>query len=696
MPASRYYGRQSVALLTGVGARLAEKLQRLNIFLVRDLWLHMPLRYENRSKITAVKDLMPGQKALIFGRLIHAQSFRTKKASMVLTLADQTGVVYLYFYHFTPAQQKLYPLGCKLTAYAEVRKGRRGYELHHPDLTLITENRLPLLPAHFIPVYPTTAGLHQRVLYKLIKQALLLMSDAYPQHSLLDIPSLSSMPISLAKALHYLHGPPLAADLNLLRSRRHVMQLRMVYEELLAQRLSLHSMRKKQQDNSAPPLTKCTKVKNLLYAFISDLPFQLTASQYKVFQEISADMVKNIPMLRLLQGDVGSGKTVVAALAALQAIGHGYQVALMVPTEVLATQHAAHFDQWFSVLGIKTAVLLGKQGKKQKRLLQGALVDGSLDFVIGTHALFQDQVQFKQLGLVMIDEQHKFGVHQRLALMHANSSGGQPHQLVMTATPIPRTLAMTYYTDFDISVINGLPKGRKPIQTIITDKRKKPELINSIAAYCYSGRQVYWVSPFIEASETMQVSAATSVYTELTEALPDLSVGLIHGNLSSEKKQYVMSNFQKGDIDILVATTVIEVGVDVPNANIMIIDNAERLGLAQLHQLRGRIGRGSEQATCILLYQTPLSGLARKRLRIMRQYRSGFKIAEIDLNMRGAGEISGTRQTGAAGFYITDLVIHADIVSQIGNLTEKLIINEREKNTMLDFWVYKEKMYHLV
>ena len=619
-----YYGLVPINTLSGVGPKLAAKLKRLQLLYIRDLWLHFPLRYEDHSRITSIADLSSGRKVLVYGQLVSYQQLNTKKPSVLLGLSDSTGIVYLRFYHFSPAQQRLYPIGCKLTAYAEVRLGshlgKGGYELYHPQLNLVPHGCKPSLSSRLTPVYPTTEGLYQNVLRKFVKAALHYLSAAYsektyPKDIDLGLPQhITKQPVSLADALLYLHNPPLDADLAALAAQSHPMQVRVAFEELLAHRLGLYALRKKQRQYQSPCLTRDSQADLLIDRFIHDLPFQLTAGQQKVFKAISADLAQSKPMLRLLQGDVGSGKTVVAALAALQAVSKGYQVALMTPTEVLATQHGTQFERWFADMKIKTGLLLGKFTKKQKQQCYNLLANGSLDLVVGTHALFQDQVKFKQLGLVIIDEQHKFGVHQRLALAGRNagdqlgqddsqaSDSIRSHQLVMTATPIPRTLAMTHYADLDISVINQLPQGRQPIKTSIIKQTNRAALMPKVMAYCQAGHQVYWVCPFIDESEVLQASAATTLHQELIAVLPGLNIGLIHGSLSAQEKLEIMGAFKAGEIQILVATTVIEVGIDVPNANMMMIESAERLGLAQLHQLRGRIGRGTMSAYCILLY----------------------------------------------------------------------------------------------
>ena len=726
MPESYYYGLVPISTLSGVGPKLAAKLKRLQLIYMRDLWLHFPLRYEDHSRITPMADLSPGtgSKVLVYGELVSCQEIRGKKPGTLLGLSDSTGIVYLRFYHFSPAQQRLYPIGCKLTAYAEVREGKMGYELYHPQLNLIPHGRKPSLPACLTPVYPTTEGLYQNVLRKFVKQALHYLSatcpeTVYPKDSYLELPQhlikpLTKPPVervTLADALLYLHNPPLNADLGALAAQRHPMQVRVAFEEFLAHRLGLYTLRKKQRQYESPCLERDSQADLLINRFIHTLPFELTASQKKVFKAISADLAQSKPMLRLLQGDVGSGKTVVAALAALQAISKGYQLALMAPTEVLATQHGMQFERWFTNLEIKTGLLLGKFSKKQKRQCYSLLADGSLDLVVGTHALFQDQVKFKKLGLVIIDEQHKFGVHQRLALAGRNVadqseqddkqalSDIRPHQLVMTATPIPRTLAMTHYADLDISVIDQLPQGRQPIKTSIIKQANRAALIPKVMAYCQTGqpgqtkRQVYWVCPLIEESEVLQASAATSLHRELIAALPGLNIGLIHGSLSAQQKLEVMGEFKMGKIQILVATTVIEVGIDVPNANMMMIESAERLGLAQLHQLRGRIGRGiistHGPAHCVLLYQTPLSPVAKERLSIMRKHTSGFAIAELDLKIRGAGEILGAKQTGQVRFHIADLAIHQDLLPEVKDFANHLINTHKHAQikSILNFWL---------
>jgi ATP-dependent DNA helicase RecG len=584
----------------------------------------------------------------------------------------------LRFFFFYQAQQQGLQPGTKLRCFGEVRRGKSGLEMYHPEYQLLIQAQPPALAETLTPIYPATEGVTQQRIRDLCGQALKLLE----QHSIEDwLPAElanSHSNYSLVDALHLLHNPPPGTAINLLAEGEHPAQQRLASEELIAHHLSLLRLRQKIQHQAAPALLPDQTAAD---RFLAQLPFTLTGAQQRVVSDISADISQPIPMLRLIQGDVGSGKTVVAALAAVQAVANGMQAALMAPTEILAEQHRVNFETWLAPLGIRIAWLTGKLKGKAREVQLAAIADGSAQIVIGTHALFQEAVTFHNLGLTIIDEQHRFGVHQRLALRkkgavidaEIDEEGSTPHQLIMTATPIPRTLAMSAYADLDCSVIDELPPGRKPIETVVLNELRRNDVIERVRASCQDGRQAYWVCTLIEESDVLEAQAAEATAQELQLLLSELSVGLIHGRLKPKEKVQMMQAFKAGEINLLVATTVIEVGVDVPNASLMIIENSERLGLSQLHQLRGRVGRGSQSSHCVLLYSAPLSGNGAARLKIMRETNDGFKIAEKDLEIRGPGEVLGTRQTGDMQFRIADLQRDAHLLPEVKRMAIVLL-----------------------
>ena len=653
--------------LRGVGPKMAEKLAQLGIQRVRDLLFHLPLRYQDRTRITPIGALRPGTDAVVEGEIRAADISFGRRRSLVCRLQDGSGTLTLRFFHFSAAQKNGLAPGTRLRCYGEVRRGASGLEFYHPEYRRQNEDQNPPVEACLTPIYPSTAGVSQPVWRKLCGQALALLSN----HALPDLlPSDSDGNISLAQALDFLHAPPPDAPQELIRRGRHPAQLRLVLEELVAHNLSLEKLRRQQRSLGAPDMRAG---KTATTEFIAKLNFRLTAAQTRVVNEISADLASRLPMLRLVQGDVGSGKTVVAACAALQAIRSGYQVAIMAPTEILAEQHWQEFQRWFEPLGITMVWLTGRlKGKARKEILQ-QLARGDASLAVGTHALFQEDVSFDRLGLVIVDEQHRFGVHQRLTLTDkASERHGRPHQLVMTATPIPRTLAMVAYADLDCSVIDELPPGRKPVQTVLIDSGRRQQVVQRVLAACAEGRQAYWVCTLIDESDVLQCQAAEATCEELKQLLPELAIGLVHGRLKPAEKAGVMAAFKAGECQLLVATTVIEVGVDVANASLMIIENPERLGLAQLHQLRGRVGRGSTASHCVLLYQSPLGEQSRARLGAMRASSDGFYIAERDLELRGPGEVLGTRQTGLMEFRLADIQLHGDLLPEVQRIAQRL------------------------
>lgn len=650
--------------LRGVGPKLAQKLADYGVQSVEDLLFHLPLRYQDRTRITPIAALQMNSEAVIEGEIRAADIVFGRRRSLVARLQDGSGTITLRFFHFSAAQKNKLSPGSRIRCFGSVRRGSSGLEMFHPEYSHC-ESAEPVVEERLTAIYPSTTGISQKQWRSLCAQALTLLARNAPTDLL---PAQYNYGFSLIEALDYLHKPPPDAALGLLQEGRHPAQLRLAMEELVAHHLALLRLRSQQQSVESPALPQCPESHQ---ALLKALPFQPTAAQQRVIAEISQDMTQSKAMLRLLQGDVGSGKTLVAASAALQAISNGYQVAVMAPTEILAEQHRQNFSSWLAPLAISPAVLTGRlKGKSREALLQ-QLASGDIQLVIGTHALFQSDVQFNKLGLVVVDEQHRFGVHQRLSLTEkATARSGRPHQLVMTATPIPRTLSMVAYADLDCSIIDQLPPGRQAVSTALIDAARRQQVIERIASACASGRQAYWVCTLVEESDVLQAQAAESTAAELREALPHLGIGLIHGRLPSKEKEAVMQAFKSGELALLVATTVIEVGVDVPNASLMIIENPERLGLAQLHQLRGRVGRGDTASHCVLLYQSPLSANGRERLSAMRESNDGFYIAEKDLALRGPGEVLGTRQTGDISFRIANLELHADLLEQaqtIGN-----------------------------
>ncbi len=667
----------------GVGPATGQKLMRLNIHTAMDALLHLPVRYEDRTRVTALKDVQPAATVLIEGRIIHVREPSRgagRRGQTQVALAPLTaqlehvfahGNVSLVFFHSTAAQLSQLQPGSVVRAWGDVRMGHNGLELVHPEYSVRNHAaNLPPLPAALTPIYASTDGLTQARLRMVIAQALQLLVQAASDDIDLLLASQSPQLPSFAEAMRILHTPPTDVDVLALVNGTHCARQRLAMEELLIQQALLLQARATARSASAPACAAVRDSSSLFTALRSALPFPLTNAQTRVCAEIDADLAGASPMLRLLQGDVGSGKTAVAALASARAVENGQQVALMVPTEVLATQHLATFEQWFAPLGVRCEMFVGRQGRKQRT----ALADGTINIAIGTQALIQNGVEFAQLGLVIIDEQHRFGVRQRL-MLNAKSrvDGLAPHQLVLTATPIPRTLAQTAYADLDLSIIDERPRGRKPIQTISLPHTRREEVIARVAANLRSGAQAYWVCPLIENSEHISAAAAEESVAMLRAALPDLEIGLMHGRLSSAEKALAMARFKAGESQLLVATTVIEVGVDVPNANLMVIENSERLGLAQLHQLRGRVGRGDRPSHCVLLYQSPLAAHARARLAALRVSNDGFRLAEQDLALRGPGEILGTRQTGDIHLRAADLIRDAQLLPGVQRIAAALV-----------------------
>jgi ATP-dependent DNA helicase RecG len=667
---SRPVTRDGLTSLRGVGPALAERLAKLNISQPTDLLFLLPQRYEDRTQLTPLGSLRPGQKTVVEGEVALAEVVYRGRRSLLVRIADGTGQITLRFFYFSRKQQQSFSRGQRLRCYGEVRSGPSGLEIIHPEYRKLAAGEEPRLEDRLTPIYPTTEGLQQFRLRGLIDQALALylptVADWLPEDSLagLDLPGLPD-------AIEYLHRPPREADLTQLLAGTHPSQRRLALEELLAQHLSLRKIREESRKETAIPLPAATELRD---RFIAQLPFELTGDQSKTLDAVESDLANTHPMMRLIQGDVGCGKTVVAAAAALTAIAKGHQVAVMAPTELLAEQHRDSFAAWLVPLGISVAWVSGSLKKKARSVVNTAIASGEASVIVGTHALFQEGIDYHSLALVVVDEQHRFGVGQRLRLIEKGApQTSRPHQLVMTATPIPRTLAMTVYADLDTSVIRELPPGRQPVQTVVLSDDRRPEVVARVHQACGRGERAYWVCPLIEDSEVIQSQAAESTYQILKEALPDLSVGLIHGRMRAEEKQKVMKGFAAGRTKVLVATTVIEVGVDVPEATMMIIENCERMGLSQLHQLRGRVGRGTSPSSCVLLYRPPLSRMAKQRLGVLRDTTDGFKVAQRDLELRGPGEVLGTRQTGLMQLRVADLVRDADLVPTVQEIAQRLM-----------------------
>jgi len=649
---------------------MAERLLKLGITTVQDMLFHLPLRYEDRTRIYAISELTAHSHVTVQATIETSQVTFGKRRMLVCQINDGTGRLTLRFFNFTAAQKNAFSAGKIIRCFGEIRRGRVGFEMSHPEYSISDTFEQQPTSSTLTPVYSTTEGLKQLSIRALSEQAIELLRKYAVEELLPQQWQPSQLPLS--DALLLLHRPPNDVDIIALEQGTHPAQQRLVFEELLAQNLSLLKVREQGQQVKAIALEPTNPLEA---QFLAQLPFAPTNAQSRVVSEIKTDMQHAYPMMRLVQGDVGSGKTLVAALSALTAIAQGYQVALMAPTEILSEQHGINFSNWFESLGITVAWLGGKTKGKERVNTLAMIASGEAQMIVGTHALFQDEVKFNNLVLIIIDEQHRFGVHQRLSLREKGRFGDcYPHQLVMTATPIPRTLAMTAYADLETSVIDELPPGRTPITTVAIPDTRRDDIISRVKLACNEqGRQVYWVCTLIDESEVLQCQAAEDSALQLKEALPELNIGLVHGRMKATEKQAIMSEFKTGNIHVLVATTVIEVGVDVPNASLIIIENPERLGLAQLHQLRGRVGRGATASHCVLLYHAPLSHTAQKRLGVLRDSNDGFVIAERDLEIRGPGEVLGTKQTGLAEFKIADLTRDKQTLNQVRPIAQQML-----------------------
>ena len=681
----------SVTQLKGVGDSLAQTLLKLNISSVQDLLFHLPLRYLDRTRITPIAKLRLNTSAVVQANVIHHTVAFGKRRSLAVKIEDATGAITLRFFHFNASQKNQFVEGAVLRCYGEPRLGSNGMEFYHPEYEFVREGQDSKIEQALTPVYALTEGISQLRLRKIIEAALALSQRYSIEELLTQEAHPSFVNASLAQALQYLHAPPKDAPVEQLLEGTHEFQQRLAFEELLAHFLASQQSKLQLQQHKCPLI----KTDNTLAKkFIAQLPFTPTSAQQRVCEEIAEDFKANKPMLRMIQGDVGSGKTLVAALATIHVINSGYQVALVAPTEILAEQHFHNFSSWLATFDIEVSWLVGKLSAKKRRDVLESITNGTSRVVIGTHAIFQEDVHFFKLGLAIIDEQHRFGVGQRLSLRKPNKDNEIPHQLVMTATPIPRTLAMTAYADLDYSIIDELPPGRTPVNTALISQKRREAVIERIDVACRNQQQVYWVCPLVEESENLAVANAEATATNLREHLPGISIGLIHGRLKADEKEKQMLAFKQDHTKLLVATTVIEVGVDVPNANLMIIENPERLGLAQLHQLRGRVGRGKTQSHCILLYGDKLSEHAKQRLQVLRETTDGFAIAEQDLLLRGPGELLGTRQTGDISYRLANIQRHAHLLESVHNIGKTLINSDPKKvNTLIKRWVGNNQEY---
>ena len=677
--------------LSGVGVAVSAKLSRIGINNLQDLLFHLPIRYEDRTRITPIADLRPEQYATIEGIVQTSEVQFGRRPILTVSLSDGTSKVTLRFFNFNAGMKNSFQNGVRVKAFGEVKRGRFMAEIHHPEYQIIRDNAPLILEENLTPIYSVTEGLKQTSLRKLTDQALELLEKIQIAEILPD--EFNPHPFSLKEAIRFLHRPPPDISCEMLEQGKHPAQQRLIFEELLAHNLAMQKVRLKTQQLFALPLLTKTDLKSV---FLAQLPFQPTNAQKRVSADIEADLARDYPMMRLVQGDVGSGKTLVAALAALLAIDNDKQVALMAPTEILAEQHAENFRRWLAPLGIEVGWLSGKVKGKARQSELGRIKSNAVKMIVGTHALFQEEVEFADLALVIIDEQHRFGVHQRLMLREKGEKAGfHPHQLIMTATPIPRTLAMTVYADLDTSIIDELPPGRTPISTVVMSEERRAEIVGRVYHACtQEKRQAYWVCTLIDESEVLEAQAAEATAEDLRKALPNLRIGLVHGRIKPIEKQEIMAAFKAAELDLLVATTVIEVGVDVPDASLMIIENAERLGLSQLHQLRGRVGRGSTASYCVLMYKPPLGKISQKRLQALRDSQDGFVISEKDLEIRGPGEVLGTKQTGIADFKVANLMRDRKMIPTVQHYARELLEKYPDiAENLIKRWLNNREIY---
>ncbi len=682
-----------ITALKGIGEAIASRLDKLGIESVEDVLFHFPLRYQDRTRVLPIGQLRSDLNALIAGRVLSARVAYGRRRTLLVEVGDESGTVQLRFFHFSTAQERSFAQGSEVYAYGECRLARGRPEMIHPEYRFTADRPVPVERC-YTPVYPSTEGVQQKNLLKITDQALAWL--AQPENRLKELlpPDMREGigKLSLQEAINLIHRPPAGTDLQSLANGHNPAHRRLAFEELLANMLSLKRLRSEEHRRKAIAL-KCEG--KLFGKLLEQLPFELTAAQKRVIAEVREDIARPRPMMRLAQGDVGSGKTLVAVAALLQAIECGYQAALMAPTEILAEQHASNLRPLMEALGVTMCMVSGRQKAKERSALLRHIRQGAARLVIGTHALFQEAVEFENLSLIVVDEKHRFGVHQRLLLKEKGKEEDcDPHQLIMTATPIPRSLAMVMYADLDYSVIDEMPPGRKPIQTVALSEERRAEVVKRIGEACAQGAQAYWVCTLIEGSETLQCRTAEDSFRHLKKHLPKLRMGLVHGQLHPSKKEEAMQKFKRGEIDVLVATTVVEVGVDVPNASLMVIENAERMGLAQLHQLRGRVGRGERQSACVLVYKPPLSDKAKRRIEILRKSNDGFEIAREDMRLRGPGEIMGTRQTGQMYFRVADLSRDAELVRHVTQIAEEFLLEHPQlSNELIDRWLGRLARY---
>ena len=675
--------------ISGLGQKTSDRLNQLGIHTLEHLLFHLPSRYQDKTTITSLSSASVEDEILIEVTIDRIEVIPARQRQLLCYLSDnQNQRVLLRFFHFTQYQKQALIRGETIQCFGEIKIGRQGLEMHHPEYRIISQDQKPLLESTLTPVYPLCAGVSQNKMKQWVNNALDVLKASVIDDYFEKITQ-STMP-SLKDSLFLLHHPNKNEDLSKIEAFTHISQQRLIIEELAAHQLSLLKIKEARKSKESKKISIKNALSNKL---LSSLEFDLTSAQSRCISQINEDLSTSEPMHRLLQGDVGSGKTIVAVFALLQAAENNFQTAVMAPTEILARQHLQNFSNYLTPLGIQIAFLSGSQNTQERKDNLSLIENGKAKVIIGTHALFQENVYFEDLALVIIDEQHKFGVHQRLSL--SKKASLTPHQLVMTATPIPRSLTMSAYADLDTSIIDELPPGRQTIETVALSNARRDELITKIKQISKEGRQIYWVCTLIEESEALRAESAEKTFTYLTDNLRELKVVMIHGRLTKSEKEIIMSDFSKGETNLLVATTVIEVGVNVPNASLMIVENAERLGLAQLHQLRGRVGRGSEKSACVLLYQSPLSQTAKERLDILRQSNDGFLIAQKDLELRGPGEILGTQQTGIASMKIADIVRDSYLLKQVGYYSSKMLEAEHNsQNALMTRWIDEEKTHY--
>ena len=678
-----------VISISGLGKKTSDRLNQIGIYSLENLLFHLPIRYQDKTQITSLSAAKVGDEILVELTIDKLEEVPTRQRQLLCYLSDNNNQKLLIrFFHFNHYQKQTFVRGEYIQCFGEIKIGRSGLEMHHPEYRLISQKQKPLLDSTLTPVYPLTAGITQNKIKLWVAQALDILR-ATVINDYFERIAKNTMP-NLKDSLYLLHHPKKGEDLISISNFKHIAQQRLIIEELAAQKLNLLRIkaRRKTQKSSIFSINE-----NLPSKLIESLDFKLTGAQLRCIGEINKDLSSSQPMLRLLQGDVGSGKTIVAVFILLQAIKNNFQTAIMAPTEILAQQHLQNFNSYLDHLGIKVAFLSGSQNTEERKTQTNLIASGKAQIVIGTHALFQESVSFNNLGLVIIDEQHKFGVHQRLSL--AQKAKKIPHQLVMTATPIPRSLTMSVYADLDTSIIDELPPGRQKIETIALSNNRRDEVVERIKKVCIEGKQIYWVCTLIEESEALRAESAEKTYLYLSKKLEGIKVVMIHGKLNKADKQIIMQDFAKEKINVLVATTVIEVGLNVPNASLMIVENSERLGLAQLHQLRGRVGRGSEKSVCVLMYQSPLSDSAKQRLDILRHSDDGFAIAQKDLELRGPGEVLGTQQTGIADMKIANIVRDAYLLKQAGYYASQMLeADEKEQHSLINRWIDNDKSHY--